>query len=61
MKGYLFLEINLRTTKLLLFGTYHSKNLEYGLNDEDFFEQINLALDVYSNYDKFLLVGDFNI
>ena len=57
----LFLEINLRKTKLLLFGTYHSKNVEYGLNDEDFFEQINLALDVYSNYDKFLLAGDFNI
>ena len=57
----LFLEINLRKTKLLLFGTYHSKNAEYGLNDEDFFEQINLALDVYGNYDKFLLAGDFNI
>ena len=26
-----------------------------------FFEQIGLALDVYSNYEKFLLAGDFNV
>ena len=57
----IFVEVNLRKTKLLLFGTYHSKNQEYGLNDKDYFEQIGLALDVYSNYDKFLLAGDFNI
>ena len=57
----LFIEINLSKTKILLFGTYHSTHPEYGLNDEDYFEQINLALDVYSNYDKFLLAGDFNL
>ena len=57
----MFIEINLRKTKLLLFGTYHSTHIEYGLSDDDFLEQINLALDVYSNYDKFLLAGDFNM
>ena len=31
------------------------------MSDEDYFEQISLALDVYSSYDKFLLAGDFNI
>ncbi len=56
----LFIEINLRKTKFLLFGTYHSTHEEYGLSDEDYFQQISLALDVYSNYDKFLLAGDFN-
>lgn len=42
----LFVEINLRKTKLLLFGTYHSTHPEYGLNDCDYFEQVGLALDV---------------
>ena len=51
----------MRKTKLLLFGTYHSTNVKYGLRDVDYLEQIGLALDVYSNYDKFLLAGDFNI
>ncbi len=57
----IFIEINLRSTKLLMLGTYHSTHPEYGMSDEDYFEQLNLALDVYSNYDKFLLAGDFNI
>ena len=57
----LFIEINLRKTKLLLFGTYHSTHPEYGQSDTDYFGQIGLALDVYSNYDKFLLAGDFNV
>ena len=60
MEG-LFIEINLRKTKLLMFGTYHSTHHDYGLSDEDYFEQLGLALDVYSNYDKFLLAGDFNV
>ena len=54
----LFIEVNLRKTKLLLFGSYHSTHQEYDLSDADYFEQICLALDVYSNYDKFLIVGD---
>ena len=57
----LFIEINLRKSKLLFVGTYHSTHPEYGLSDTDYFEQIGLALDVYSNYDKFLLAGDFNV
>ena len=42
-------------------GTYHSTHHHYGTNDKDFFEQIGLALDVYSNYEKFLLARDFNV
>ena len=30
------------------------------MSDKDYFEQVGLALDVYSNFDKFLLSGDFN-
>ena len=59
----MFVKINLRKSNflLLLVGTYHSKHPVYGTNDFDFFEQIGLSLDVYSNYDKFLLAGDFNV
>ena len=56
----LFIEVNLRKTKILVFGGYRSDHKTYGLCQVDFFEQIGLALDVYSNYDKFLLAGDFN-
>ena len=57
----MFIEINLRKTKLLLFATYHSTHEVYGMNDGDYLEEIGMALDVYSNYDKFLLAGDFNM
>ena len=57
----IFVEINLRKNKILLVGTYHSTNVEYGTTDEVFFKQMTLALDVYSKYDKFLLAGDFNV
>ena len=57
----LFIEINLRKMKLLLFGTYHSTHPIYGTNNTIYFEQIGLALDVYNKYDKFLLAGDFNV
>ena len=33
----IFLEINLRKNKLLLVGTYHSKNEKYGVTDDVFF------------------------
>ena len=57
----ILVEINLRKNKLLLVGTYHSKNPKYGASDVKFFKQIGLALDVYSSrFDKFLLAGDFN-
>ena len=57
----LFVEINLRKTKLLFFGTYHSTHPKYGLSNTDYFEQVGLVLDVYSNYEKFILAGDFNM
>ena len=49
----LFLELNLRKTKLLLFATYHSTHEIYGCSDVDFVEQLSLALDVYSSYDRY--------
>ena len=55
----LFVEVNLRKMKLLFFGTYHSTHPDYGLSDTDYFNQVGLALDVYSNYEKFLLAGGF--
>ena len=51
----LFLEINLKKTKLLFFGGYRSDH------ESDFLDQISFALDNYSSYEKFLLAGDFNI
>ena len=57
----IFVEVNMRKSKLLLCGSYHSTHALYGTTDIDFFEQIGLALDVYSTFDKFLLAGDFNI
>ena len=53
--------MNLRKSKLLLVGTYHSTHPIYGTSDSDYLEQLGLALDVYSNYDKFLIAGDFNV
>ena len=55
------MEFNLRKMKRLFFGTYHSTHPEYGLNDIEYFEQVGLALGVYSNYVKFLQAGDFNV
>ena len=57
----IFIEINLRKTKLLFFGVYRSENRDLGVSDIEFFEQVGLALDQYSSYDKFLLAGDFNM
>ena len=56
----LFIEINLKKTKLLLFGTYHLTHALYGLTNEDYFKEVGQALDVYSNYEKFLTAGNFN-
>ena len=56
----MFIEINLRKTKLLLFGTYHSTHPDYGTNNQEYFKEVGEALDVYCNYEKFLLAGDFN-
>ena len=57
----LLVEINLRKTKLLFFGGYRSEHTDFGLTKEDFLSQLTFALDKYSNYDKVLLAGDFNI
>ena len=55
----LFIEINLRKTKLLFFGSYRSDNPVLGVATADYFDQICLALDTYSNYDKYLLAARF--
>ena len=57
----LFLEINLRKTKLLFFGGYRSDHEVHGLPKSDFLEQLSFALDKYSSYEKMLIAGDFNI
>ena len=51
------LEINIRKTKWLIVGCYHPPSQ----NDNYFFYNLSKALDsLNSNYEKFLLVGDFN-
>ena len=57
----LFIEVNLRKSKILLIAAYNSPSQKYRIPDVKFFEQIAHALDVYSGYDKFVLAGDFNI
>ena len=53
----LFIEVNLRSIKFLLVGTYHPPSQ----NDKYYFECINKALDLYAaTYEKVLLAGDFN-
>ena len=53
----LFIEVNLRSIKFLLVGTYHPLSQ----NDKYYFECINKALDLYAaTYEKVLLAGDFN-
>ena len=49
----IFVEINLRKNKILLVGTYHSTNADYGTTDELFFKQMTLALDVSLNMINF--------
>ena len=53
----IFIELNLRKMKWLLFGSYHPPSQ----NDKYYFECIGKALEVYSStYDRLLLCGDFN-
>ena len=53
----IYIEINLRKTKLLLLGSYHPPSQP----DEYYFKCVGESLDVYNqSYEKFLLVGDFN-
>ena len=57
----ILVEINLRKSKLLLIGTYHSTHEDYGVSDTVFLDKIGEALDMYPSYDKFLIAGDLNI
>ena len=53
----IFVEVNLRKTKWLIFGTYHPPSQD----DKFYFDNIGKALELYNNkYDKVLLAGDFN-
>ena len=52
----LFIELNFRKCKWLLFGTYHPPTQ----SDSYYFNNLDKALDLYSHHDKKLLVGDFN-
>ena len=53
----MFIEINLRKTKWLIFGTYYIPNQP----DNYFFKVVGNALDQYlKTYGKFLLLGDLN-
>ena len=60
----IFIEINLRKTKILFFAGYRSEPYvaksgeTYGCKGDDFLEELTFALDQYS---KFLLAGDFNM
>ena len=57
----MFVEVNLRKTKLLLFGGYRSDHKVYGVSEDDFLKELSFALDKYSTYERVLLAGDFNI
>ena len=52
----LFMELNFRKCKWLLCGTYHPSSQ----NNEYYFNYLGKALDTYSNYEKVLVVGNFN-
>ena len=55
MEG-LFVELNFRKCKWLLFGKYHPPSQP----DIYYFDNLDRASDTYSNYEKRLLVRDFN-
>ena len=52
----MFIELNFRKIKSLLFETYHllSQNGQYC------FKALDKALDCYSSYDRIVLIGNFN-
>ena len=52
----IFVELNLRKKKWLLFGSYHQPSQ----SDEYFLHQVKKGLDMYSNiYERYMLIGDF--
>ena len=53
----IFVEINMRKMKWLLFGSYHPPSQ----SDKYYFKNLSKALDIYTEYyEKFILTGDFN-
>ena len=52
----MFVELNFRKIKWLLFGTYHPPSR----NEQYYFQALYEALDCYSSYDRIVLKGDFN-
>ena len=53
----IFVELNLRKKKWLLFGSYQPPSQ----SDEYFFHQVKKGLDMYSKfYERYILIGDFN-
>ena len=57
----LIVEINLRKSKFLLIGTYHSTHENYGTKDDVFLHGIGSAIEYYNSYDQFLIAGDLNL
>ena len=55
MEG-LFVEVNFRKCKWLLFGTYHPPSQP----DIYYFDNLDKAFDIYSSYERRLLIGDFS-
>jgi len=53
----IFVELNFRKSKWLLFGTYHPPSQ----SDDYYFSKVSNSLDIYlPKYSNFLLTGDFN-
>ena len=53
----IFVELNLRKIKWLIFGSYHPPKQP----DSYYFNNVSNSLDLYrQNYNNFLLIGDFN-
>ena len=57
----IIVEINLRKSKFLLIGTYHSTNEDHGTKDDVFLHGISSAIEYYNSYDQFLIAGDLNL
>lgn len=53
----IFIEINIKNNKWLLFGGYNPEKSKIGI----FLEQLQMKIDQYmKNYENFLILGDFN-
>ena len=52
----LYIELNFRKCKWLVLGTYHPPSQ----SEQYYFNNLDKSLDTHSNYEKILLVGDFN-